>query len=95
MVGGPSTGLKLPSPVLGPLRRLSESEDADEDDDVDNEECAFPTSEHESRYEPTDEPDDVYADFSVIFGGGSDVDPDEEGYEEFMDDVDGIPYMAR
>jgi len=93
-----SAGPKLPSPLLGPRRGLGATEgpDGDDDDDVDDEECAFPTSAHESRYEPTDEPDDVYADFSVIFGGGgSDVDSDEEGYDEFLDDIDGIPYMAR
>jgi len=93
---GLAAGPRLPSPVLGPLRRSDPAEGAHEDDDVDDDDCAFPTSEHESRYEPTDDPDDVYADFSVIFGGGgSDVDSDEEGYEEFMDDVDGIPYTAR
>lgn len=68
---------------------------------------AFPTSEHESRYESSDEPDDVYADFSVIFGGGgggSGLDDEMEdedlgdggtGYEDYMDELDGIPWMAR
>jgi hypothetical protein len=71
---------------------------------------AFPTSEHESRYE--DEPEEVYADFSVIFGGGGGRgggdDSDEEGasarsgaggdgehFEDYMDDLDGIPWTIR
>jgi hypothetical protein len=91
-------------------------DEADDQDDV-----AFPTSEHESRYEMVDEPDDVYADFSVIFGGGQramgkdgedDDDDDEDdrpvgglafgddgggvaGYEDYMDELDGIPWGAR
>jgi hypothetical protein len=89
---GAVAGLKLPSPVLGPLRGHADDEDLEDEDLV-----AFPTSEHESRYEPGDEPGEVYADFSVIFGGGgtSEDEEDEEGFEELMDDVDGIPWVAR
>ncbi|KAL8403525.1 hypothetical protein RB594_008693 [Gaeumannomyces avenae] len=71
----------------------------------DNEEgMAFPTSEHESRYESGDDSDDVYTDFSVMFGGGGGDGAEDEdrmsgseadGYEEFMDDLDGIPWSAR
>jgi len=72
----------------------------DEIEDLDDDGVAFPTSEHESRY--GDEPDEVYADFGLIFGGGggdSDM-SDEEGssgdqFEDYMDDLDGIPWNAR
>ncbi|KAL2256873.1 hypothetical protein VTK26DRAFT_998 [Humicola hyalothermophila] len=70
---------------------------------------AFPTSELESRYMLDPEDEDgaggegaVYADFSVIFGGGGGVGSgggegeDEEGdFEDYMDDLDGIPWGAR
>jgi len=70
----------------------------DDLDDLDDDGVAFPTSEHESRYE--DEPDDVYADFGLIFGnGGADgeASDDESGehFEDYMDDLDGIPWNAR
>ncbi|KAK4120258.1 hypothetical protein N657DRAFT_580253 [Parathielavia appendiculata] len=116
-----STRLRIPSPKLRPLRSpelrvtrplvplediLVEELDSNDDDSV-----AFPTSEHESRY-GCDEDDDeeggevgVYADFSVIFGGGGDTDEDEDGldekgsvgdcFEDYMDDLDGIPWGAR
>ncbi|KAK0704428.1 hypothetical protein B0H67DRAFT_557240 [Lasiosphaeris hirsuta] len=89
-----------PSPRLRPLRspELRSSRpaiDLDEDD-LDDESVAFPTSEHESRY--GDEPDDVYADFGVIFGGGEDDSSDDEPgehFEDYLDDLDGIPWNAR
>lgn len=70
----------------------------DEEEYLDDDDAAFPTSEYESRYESSEEPDDVYADFGVIFGGGGADDfSDEEGdhYEDYMDDMDGIPWTAR
>ncbi|KAK4237619.1 hypothetical protein C8A03DRAFT_44548 [Achaetomium macrosporum] len=97
------TCLRIPNPKLRPLRSpelrvtrpLVPLEDIEE---LDNDGVAFPTSEHESRYE--DEPEEVYADFSVIFGGGDGDDSDEEGggrdhFEDYMDDLDGIPWNAR
>ncbi|KAK3358453.1 hypothetical protein B0T24DRAFT_130416 [Lasiosphaeria ovina] len=96
-------GLRLPpSPRLKPLRspELRSTRPLitlDEIDDIDDENVAFPTSEHESRYD--DEPDDVYADFGVIFGGGGDGHSSEdevvEHFEDYMDDLDGIPWNAR
>jgi hypothetical protein len=87
----------------------------DEDDDCG---VAFPHMDDYSRYD--DEPDDMYADFSIIFGGapggsgkgspdhhqgavatGAADSEDEdgfgegEGYEDYMDDLDGIPWLAR
>ncbi|KAK0609765.1 hypothetical protein B0T17DRAFT_594026 [Bombardia bombarda] len=92
-----------PSPRLRParspeLRPTWSTVDLDVLEDLDDDNVAFPTSEHESRYE--DEPDDVYADFGVIFGSGGDGDlTDDEGpgehFEDYMDDLDGIPWSAR
>lgn len=73
--------------------------DAEEAEDRDNG-CAFPGSEWlECRYHDDDEEEErdgteVYADFGVIFGGGSDADSDEE-YQDYMDDLDGIPWSVR
>jgi hypothetical protein len=105
-----SPGLRLPpsprirpvpqrSPQLRPLLSIADLDD-DEDD------VAFPTSDLESRYDMSDDPDDMYADFDVIFGGGGtteeeaedDADEttaDQEHYEEYMDDLDGIPWGVR
>lgn len=101
--GPASSRLRIPSPRLRPLRspelRVTRPAVALDDlEDLDDDSVAFPTSEHESRYE--DEPDDVYADFGVIFGGGGDGDgSDDEGgaeqFEDYMDDLDGIPWNAR
>lgn len=93
-----------PSPRLRPLR----SPDLRPvEDDLDDEDVAFPTSAHESRYEGEDEEEghEVYADFDVLFGGGEE-DLDEEGtgtlgdtpveqQELGLDDLDGIPWGAR
>jgi len=109
---GSPAGLRPTEPV-GPPRRLSPSPrlrplrspelrttrpliDIDDVDDLDDDSVAFPTSEHESRY--GDEPDDVYTDFGLIFGGECEPSDDEgagELYEDYLDDVDGIPWNAR
>jgi hypothetical protein len=70
----------------------------DDEEYLDDDEASFPTSEYESRYDSAEEPDDVYADFGIIFGGSNVEDfSDEEGdhYEAYMDDMDGIPWTAR
>ncbi|KAK4154938.1 hypothetical protein C8A00DRAFT_42400 [Chaetomidium leptoderma] len=80
---------------------------SDDDDDS----MAFPTSEHESRYADDDDDEHgegeeegaVYADFSVIFGGGGSggggEEEEEQGgedcFEDYMDDLDGIPWGGR
>lgn len=88
------------------VEELLDHHDHGHDDDDDGS-MAFPTSELESRYEDDPEEDEggggVYADFSVIFGGGDGgVEEDEDGvgdgmdhYEDYMDDLDGIPWGAR
>ncbi|KAH8898973.1 hypothetical protein GQ53DRAFT_759191 [Thozetella sp. PMI_491] len=83
----------LASPELKSTRRAGDLDD-DEDDDV----VSFPSSDLDGKYDLTDEHDDVYADFGVIFGGSAEGDgEDDEGdhYEEYMDDLDGIPWSAR
>ncbi|CCC11390.1 hypothetical protein SMACR_02048 [Sordaria macrospora] len=109
----PSTTLSprrfSPSPRLHPLR--SPDLRPIDDQDFDDEDVAFPTSAHESRYEGEEEEEghEVYADFGVLFGGsdGDDLDEDLEGnnlsgempgeQQEYLglDDLDGIPWGAR
>jgi hypothetical protein len=80
-------------------------------DSADDDSVAFPTSEHESRYGLDEDDSEegevgVYADFSVIFGGGGgDNEEEDDGFEDgggggdcfedYMDDLDGIPWGAR
>ncbi|KAK1764449.1 hypothetical protein QBC33DRAFT_200035 [Phialemonium atrogriseum] len=104
-IGCGPAGLRLPpSPRLRPirspeLRTTRPPSDVEEEYEMDDGEVAFPNSEHDSRYDSSDEPDDVYADFELIFGGGAgDAESsDEEGehYEDVMDELDGIPWRAR
>jgi hypothetical protein len=75
----------------------------EEEDDV-----AFPTADLDSRYADLsdDDMDDVYADFGVLFkpaaeGGGSVSVPcgeesprEEHFYEEYLDELDGIPWIT-
>lgn len=99
-----ATGLRPPpSPRLKvtrspELRTTRPPMDVD-DYEIDDGESAFPSSEHDSRYDSSDDPDDVYADFELIFCGvAADAESsDEEGehYEDVMDDLDGIPWTAR
>ena len=103
MLSAPSTPRRLsPSPRLRPLR--SPDLRPVEDQDFDDEDVAFPTSAHESRYEGEEEEEghEVYADFGVLFGGGEGEDLDEEmgpeqqqEYNLGLDDLDGIPWGAR
>lgn len=87
----PSPRLRpLRSPELRTTRPLFDMDDAY---DLDDDSVAFPTSEHESRY--GDEPDDVYTDFGLIFGGEGEEADDADNYEDYLDDVDGIPWNAR
>lgn len=83
---------KTPEPTDSPRPRPVEDH---EDDD---EGCAFPGS---GMWE-TALGDDVYSDFGAMFGGGSGSDGEgdsdgeiEENYEDYMDELDGIPFNAR
>ncbi|KAB5518071.1 hypothetical protein GE09DRAFT_518680 [Coniochaeta sp. 2T2.1] len=99
--------LKLPpSPRIRPIRspelqssRPTYMADLDDEEVFDDQEVAFPTSDLESRYDSGDDSEDVYADFGMIFGGGAADDEEEEEvqdhYEDYMDDMDGIPWTVR
>jgi hypothetical protein len=67
---------------------------------------AFPTANHTSMYD-NDDHDDVYSDFAMIFGPGAaaesanaepGVEPgaegDEHSYDEYLDELDGIAWVA-
>ncbi|KAL7626086.1 hypothetical protein AAE478_002856 [Parahypoxylon ruwenzoriense] len=72
----------------------------------DEEDVAFPSPDLDTRYADLsdDDMDDVYADFSVIFGsgarspengsGGSESAGGEHFYEEYLDELDGIRWVA-
>ena len=98
-----SSSLRLPpSPKLRPLRspelRSSRLAADLDDDDLDDDVMSFPSSDLDGKYEESDDHDDVYSDFGAIFGGGSDgegSDEDSDHYEEYMDDLDGIPWSVR
>ncbi|KAI0382785.1 hypothetical protein F5Y04DRAFT_43689 [Hypomontagnella monticulosa] len=91
------------SPVRpsAPVRAASLSPQADEDDGV-----AFPSPDLETRYADLsdDDLDDVYADFGVIFGSGArspeggsgsgDTGAGDHFYEEYLDELDGIRWVA-
>ncbi|KAI1410615.1 hypothetical protein F5Y13DRAFT_72864 [Hypoxylon sp. FL1857] len=74
-----------------------------EDDD---EGVAFPSPDLETRYADLsdDDLDDVYADFGVLFGsgsrspeggsGGSEAGAGDHFYEEYLDELDGIRWVA-
>ncbi|KAI1339394.1 hypothetical protein F5Y15DRAFT_87414 [Xylariaceae sp. FL0016] len=71
----------------------------DEDDGM-----SFPSSHSVSRYADLsdDDMDDVYADFGVLFGGGSrspearasGSNDEDHFYEEYLDELDGIPWLT-
>jgi len=87
-------------PVIGPPRPPSHThpEASEEEDNT-----AFPASSFRDRYADLsdDDMDDVYADFGVLFGPrsrspearavGSPV--EEQCYEEYLDELDGIPWV--
>ncbi|KAI2615237.1 hypothetical protein GGR54DRAFT_303606 [Hypoxylon sp. NC1633] len=100
----PTTGTtrQPPMPRLDPPVRSSNlSSHVDEEDEI-----AFPSPDLETRYADLsdDDMDDVYADFGVLFGSGarspeggsarSEATGSEHFYEEYLDELDGIPWMA-
>ena len=106
----PAPVVRIPSPKLRPLRSpelrvtrpLAPVEDLDA---LDDDYVAFPTADLESRYEDDPEEVEVYADFSVIFGSGGSGGGDGTGsgsgsgsgedVEDYLDDLDGIPWNVR
>lgn len=94
----PPPSLKLTSPPPRPPNVPSHRE---EEEDV-----AFPSPDLETRYTDfsDDDMDDVYADFGVLFGSGSGSPENGSGsmegtggehyYEEYLDELDGLRWVA-
>ncbi|KAH9886172.1 hypothetical protein F4778DRAFT_484959 [Xylariomycetidae sp. FL2044] len=90
-------------PIAGPLSSSGGGGNGMADDD---DEIAFPSPDLDTRYADLSDDDmgDIYADFGVIFGSGarpsessasgSDLVGDEHFYEEYLDELDGIPWAA-
>ncbi|KAF3065841.1 hypothetical protein GL218_09339 [Daldinia childiae] len=100
----PSPGATCPSPPSRPSVQLNPPDPPPlhvEEDDV-----AFPSPDLETRYADfsDDDLDDVYADFGVLFGssarspedgsGSSETTGGEHFYEEYLDELDGIRWIA-
>ncbi|KAI0114737.1 hypothetical protein F4814DRAFT_291970 [Daldinia grandis] len=100
----PSPAATCPSPPPRPSMQLNPPDPLPpqvEDDDV-----AFPSPDLETRYADfsDDDLDDVYADFGVLFGSGTRSPEDSSGssestsgehfYEEYLDELDGIRWIA-
>ena len=64
-------------------------------DDLDEDSFAFLHADDDAAYDVTDDPEHVYSDFGVIFGGASSEpkSPDEHSYEEYLDELDGITWV--
>ncbi|KAI0512817.1 hypothetical protein F5B22DRAFT_295589 [Xylaria bambusicola] len=84
----------IPTPIPPPADAVSDEEDN----------TAFPAASFRDRYADLsdDDMDDVYADFGVLFGSGA-RSPDrgatrspaeEQFYEEYLDELDGIPWVV-
>ncbi|KAI1435089.1 hypothetical protein GGR50DRAFT_343417 [Xylaria sp. CBS 124048] len=77
---------------------------ADADDEEDN--TAFPAASFQDRYADLSDDDmgDVYADFGVLFGSSGSRSPEgrsgspgpveEQFFEEYLDELDGIPWVV-
>ncbi|KAH7303297.1 hypothetical protein B0I35DRAFT_180658 [Stachybotrys elegans] len=74
------------SPELRPLQTAL--------DDIDEDSFAFLHPDDDGWCETGDEPEHVYSDFGVIFGGGAEATGTEEhSYEEYLDNLDGITWV--
>jgi hypothetical protein len=77
------------SPELGPLRTY---------DDLDEDCFAFLHPEDDDLDDVTDDPEHVYSDFGVIFGGGGGpgqaAASEDHSYEEYLDELDGISWVT-
>jgi hypothetical protein len=65
---------------------------------LDEDSFAFLHPEDDGFGDVTDDPEHVYSDFSVIFGGGASHTPaaasDDHSYEEYLDELDGISWVS-
>ncbi|OTB20782.1 hypothetical protein K445DRAFT_7548 [Daldinia sp. EC12] len=99
----PSPAASCPSP---PQRLSVQSNPLDTPQQVEDDDVAFPSPDLETRYADysDDDLDDVYADFGVLFGSGARSPEDGSGsnettggehfYEEYLDELDGIRWIA-
>ncbi|KAI8961045.1 hypothetical protein F5Y11DRAFT_244233 [Daldinia sp. FL1419] len=99
----PSPAATCPSP---PPQPNIQSSTPDPPTQVEDDDIAFPSPDLETRYADfsDDDLDDVYADFGVIFGSGARSPEDGSGnsettsgehfYEEYLDELDGIRWIA-
>ncbi|KAI0805353.1 hypothetical protein GGR55DRAFT_292077 [Xylaria sp. FL0064] len=88
-------------PYVSPVQPTPSPADTTASDEEDN--TAFPAASFHDRYADLsdDDMDDVYADFGVLFGSGA-RSPDraagspveEQFYEEYLDELDGIPWVV-
>ncbi|KAI8625632.1 hypothetical protein F5Y19DRAFT_261759 [Xylariaceae sp. FL1651] len=98
----PSTVPRYVPPVPVTTSKPASHTYADISDEEDN--TAFPASNFRDRYADLsdDDMDDVYADFGVLFGSGArspeartvGSPAEEQFYEEYLDELDGIPWVA-
>ncbi|KAI1804316.1 hypothetical protein F4811DRAFT_285210 [Daldinia bambusicola] len=97
----PAAACSSPPERPGVQSNLIDTPPPMEEDDV-----AFPSPDLETRYADysDDDLDDVYADFGVLFGSGAQSPEDGNGnnettsgehfYEEYLDELDGIRWIA-
>lgn len=106
----PNTSIFTSSHTMAESSRMRPQLHSEEDNNDEEYGMAFPASDLDARYADLsdDDMDDVYADFSAIFGSRSssqergDASPDGVGspessehfYEEYLDELDGIPWMS-
>ncbi|KFA54302.1 hypothetical protein S40293_04844 [Stachybotrys chartarum IBT 40293] len=83
------------SPRIHPVRSPELRPMAIGADDLDEDSFAFLHADDDAAYDVTDDPEHVYSDFGVIFGGASSEpkSPDEHSYEEYLDELDGITWV--
>ncbi|KAH8780847.1 hypothetical protein F5883DRAFT_380482, partial [Diaporthe sp. PMI_573] len=84
------------SPGLRPLRspELSAQGSRADFDGLDDDELSFPATDYSDDF-LENESDEVYSDFGAMFGGSCDEGDREHGvehFEDYMDDLDGIPW---
>lgn len=63
-------------------------------DELDDDGLAYLYSEEEGSGDVSDDPEHVYSDFGVIFGGGSPAPEGDHSYEEYLDELDGISWVT-
>lgn len=63
-------------------------------EDLEEDGFAFLHGDDENLSDLTDDPDHVYSDFGVIFGGTAGDDDDDYSYEEYLDELDGISWVT-